>query len=822
MSAPWSIPYITAGPQVRGPQGEPTEVRFAVQSATVTWAWGTQPGEGAVVYVETLPGAAGTILPGQAITFELYGRRWFGVCVSNQRIAASNGRAYSLRYSDQRIFLDWDVVFGSWNNVESRIVDGVRRRRWWRIRPQDYASNRRTYSNRPLLAWEILDEVFGASTVETRWIRDYAGVLNVPVMGVDAMAGRKLADIVGQISETTGCVFTLDGDRSLRWAMRGVGSPVVVPGNSDDIGEGLALANSASRIFIVGDRNLHQVFNIGMVPDWNPDWNRYWGLGDEVTKLAKLVYYWADVPGHPPGTKYASLPLRPDEPDRWHAWSLALARAYQITVGEVAALVPELRLADHRLFTGRSRMEMPAVLYLRLIVYRAFRLPPTVAGRPRTDFTIAAEGPAQVEYDPVTGLMSPKIEAGVGGGPGMVLVQNHAFGPDLFRQLRPEALDLARLEEAAGLWSPAAYRPDDNGEEGGQVVLLDQPAVAVRGALKRVDGYTVFDAAAATLETVEVRATLALEAERFTARIGTGTRDESLPASGLRAEYVHLPPSPPFELPYADGMSAMAKAVQLAGPLLDRPSLLEDGSFTVKMRPGDTIAALSGIVSRITARWSDQGHAVDVHLARERPRGVYLPEQDLDRLYRLQGLFPGQDELRLEASSKAAEAKVLAQAPGFRRDWSAAFAEAVRDRGAVEYVWVGGASGTLPVGTPLWKEPGVVVGSTMTHRQVSPPSATGSTHEEFAGVTLRDNEAEDLPIAVQAFGNVLVRVQGPVAVNEALTRANGVTALSRHTGTGPVIGLAQQAVANGQTRLVLVRLGSSGGAGSAPRQARWA
>lgn len=813
----WIAPALNVGPAVRG--GDPSQPpeRFAVQSATITWAWGAQPSEGAVRYVGTSLAAGPIVTPGQRVWLELYGRVFYGVCVSVEAMAGSSGQAIELRFADDRLLLDWDVVFGLWNMGESRIVAGRRQRRYWHLRPRDFTSGRHTWTTDPLSARQILDDIFGAPTVQTAWDRSYHAALNAPVYGVDAASGRKVMDLVAQLTEAVGAMVTADGAFRLRWARRGDGEAIWPPTHSDDQREGTGLSGAPTRLFVVGERNLYQVCNLDLQPDWNQAWNDLWSP-DGTSRLTEWVYHYFTKPGTT--TLYRDLPRQAGETDDWHAWNLALVRSLQVTVREVAERMrlffANLDLTDPRKFAGRLRMDMPAALYLRTLVYRAFRLPEVVHGRPRAAWAITADGPADLEYDPATGTATPRAD-GLGAGSGLVLAQGYNVGADLFKRVRPESLDLSRLAEAQAVWAPVGFQVDDGGAEDSQFVILDEAALLIQDALTQVDGHLVFKAGALRLKVAPVRASLPLLGERFVHTVGTGVRDESFPVAGLRAEYV-VHGGQAHEIPYADGRTARDKAEELAAPVLQQGFALTQGRFTIRMKPGETLNALSPTTSSLTAQWSDRGHDVVVELARERPRAAYLPEQDLDRLYRLDGLFPGQEELRAERRQAEMEGRVLQQSPELRRQLRAAYEMSVGDRGPVEVGWIEGGSGTLPVGTPLWKEPGVLTGGRLVPRTAVPPGEVSESHEEFVGVTLREAEAAELPVSVQSTGMLLVRAKGPVAVNDTLGRSAGHDYLVTQTG-GPGVAVALQAVDEGETRLIRARVAGGGGGGSA---AYWA
>lgn len=814
MSESWH-PVVHIHPAQWTPSAnDPPLVSVAAQSVALTWSWGVEPGEASVTYV-VADGSDVDVAPYQEVALELFGRRFFGVATAGSRMTGSGGRTREFTFHDHRLFLDSDAVFGVWNQSQSRMVSGHWQRRWWHIRPQDFTANRRTWTMRPLTIAEILEDVFQAPTVGIAWSRSYHASMSTTVgPSLDSGSGRKLGELLATLSEAAGLSFTADGWYQLVWGRLGALDPVI-PDNSDNQRSGSSVTKSPTKVHVVGGRNLYQVLNLDLEVDWNRQWDRYWMPDGEAYALVSLVYWNAKPPGK--SVTYAELPLPSGETDRWFAWHAASARALQITVREVAALVPEFDLRDQKLYAGRSRMDMPAILYLRALVYRAYRLPATLMGRPRSSFTIANDGPAQLDYDPATGNATPRFEASSGAGAGLVLVRNHNFDSQYLSMVRPETLSLDRLAEAGSLWAPVGFSTDDNGEDDGQVIFLERPSVALHEAITMVDGLAVFRASRDPLSASPVRASLSLLGERFATTFGSGARSTVVNESALRREAVFDPATgAQHEVPYADGSSAMAVARRLAQPAMDGYVTMRQGSFVAKVQPGETLAPLNVAYSRVTARYGSDGHTVSFEMAAHPPRRTYVPEPELDRAYRMQSGLPGLEELRQERRALQVQEVVLRQRPELARELRRAYSEMVGDRGPVEHAIVAAGSGALAAGTPLWKAPGAVSGSSpMSNRTTVMPASSSDTHEEFVGVTVRDSEAADGIVPVQSSGLLLARVAGPVSPMQQVGRSNGNAHLQAASEGALAVGVALQSVAVGQTRLIRIRTqGNGGGQGS--------
>lgn len=812
-----SNPRLTAsGPALQPSGTEP--VSFDVQSVRVTQSWGVQPGEGAVRYVSHATGGGPTLRPGDLLWVDIYGRQFHGICTSNVWMSGSSGKTREVRFADHRILLDWDIAYGAWNVPEHRLIDGKWRRVYWHVLCRDFATGRKTWTNSPMSAIQILDDIFNRSpTLRFRWAREYHSSMNVPPPAVEALQGRKLADIVAQITEACGAVVTVDGHLRLRWSRVDARVQVQVPENADEIQDGEALAHQLPGcVHVVGDRNLYQVLNIDLEPDWNREWEQYWDESGHLN-LTRLVYNEARVPGR--DTKYS------EEDDRWHGWAMAAVRATSITVAEVAALKPELSLlADNRLTQGRLRMQIPAALYLRRLVYRAYRLPNVIrwtgVDHARDSLSIGGECPMGMEYDPTTGMATVKPD-GYSGGAGLVLVSGYNVGADLFRMVRPETLDPNRLAQAESVWATCGFEVDDGGEASDQVLILERAAYRIRDALTQRDGHMVFRGDQLRIEPSAVRASLPLLAEPYVRVVGNGWRAELLTVSGLRRECVVADPSTQSEVPYIDGTTADQKALEIGNTALGQAMTLASGSMTIRMRPGEAMTRLEPVFSRVTAEWGADGHNLRLEFARERPRQHYVPETELNRTYRLNAMLDGMAELRAEGRAIELQRAALRGATDFRARLENAYQASVGDRGPVEFALVklneadpeNVQPETLPAGTPLWKEPGTLGNTGSLEPSECPrPAATTSAHREFVGVTVRDQESTGTPMAVQNTGMVLVRARGPVAVHTALVRADGHDYLKADDGSSPAVLTALQDVPEGETRLI--RAFSAGGSSS--------
>lgn len=773
---------------------------FYSQSITVNHAWGASPARAEVDYVGDSP-----IAEGSSVTITLPGHAFYGVCVNNSVSREPGGFTGRLQFVDNREFLQWDIVYCAFNKPDVRMVSGRRVKRWWHVLPWDFNAGRRYYTDAPLSAVTILNYLFAAPTVETSWTRTYHGDLGYPVYDVDCLNGRPLGVVVEEVSSRLGLSFTLQGGPFwLVWSRRGEGLVPAAPPGSTRFGAGLS--GYPTRVRILGDRNLYQQLDVPMVADWNPAWEQWY---DENLFINHVYEYYANP-------KTGAAFQQPSDTEQKNRFAAA-AYAYTLTLRDVVAL-ENLRgadgnsLVDYRLYAGRCRMEMPVVLYLRTILFRAFR--PNIqwfvnaygAFVPLDSLTIVAQNLAAISHDPLTGLMVANVVDPI-EGEGYAVAKGYQLWAEGFRDIRSEYMRLSDWTNLNQVWSRIRFHVDESGVES-QFILFDQPVIKSENLVTEVDGHLVVRANP-TIEVPEVRAAITFAAERFSYFAGSGGRDAVEYVGGLNAEFL-VSGGQLVELPYADGETVTQKAAEFAVPLLNRPFSLTSGGWS---RPGSGGQQLGGQIGRVVVRLSPgTGLTEEVDYALEREPSGFVPERDLDRRRSLEQLLPGEQELRRQAGALEKIGRVLRDSPSAARSFNGALLEMMGVRPTKPAAVMSGA-GTLEVGTPLWKQPYVKTG---TAAQPVMPAATGNTHTVLAGVTVRDGENAGKEVLLQASGEALARVRGPVNVGDSLGRSNGNDYLVAGTDAGLV---ALQSVATSVTQLIRVRFGGGGGGGQV-RKAR--
>lgn len=833
---------VWAGAPYRGSTTQ-AEVTFPVKSISLTESWGAQPGVAMIEYApeqatnETV--ALTGIAVGAAVTVTAPGHVFQGVCIEDVLKQGSSGRTRLLRVHDLRELLKWDMVYGAFNMPEDTMVDiggGVlrRRRRYWHILPANATAHLKTWTDAPYSALFILGALLSAPTVPGPWYpaRYNNNLLTPPVFGLDFMGGRRLDEALTQVSERLGLVFKWHGVRNLGgttywdlyWHRKGTGpAPLPLLANGqidwsgveacDDCEEGWNLTERPTWVRVWGSRNRYQLANVTLVPDWNAAWHAFY---DADLLIDYVFHHCTDESG----TIFANR-VDAGDPDQIIARQMATARAHEITVRELAAVAGSA-LMDYRRFNGQWRADMPAMLYISTILFRAFKLPSTITVNGATVNTAAGleiedRLLAQVTHDPSTGVMTPDASAPVSGGI-YAIAQGYQLGRDFFERVHPARFDVATWTGRQALWQKVPCRLDDAGD-GTRLILFDQPLVQSTNLVTNVNGWTVFNAAA-TFSVPAVRATVVVQAERFFLDAGdleVGVDNGPMYTANepdLYEEFLYDLLSPagetnPTVLPMANGQTATQAAAALATALLDGQHIMQRGSYRRYLADGDAGTALTGMIDRVELRCSPEGVYETVYLTAEQGRRVFLPERDYDRVQRDRSLFPGQDELRAKARQLALSAIGLKQTPGFLQELYRAFYGLGSPR-ALARVTMASGTGTLRAGTPLWRAPSVNTDGRLSNVQAALPTAVADADRVFAGATVREGENAAAPVAAATEGTVLLRVQGPVAVGDVVGRApispganqDFLTADSEYP-----VGQVRQAIGDSSVQLVEVSIG---------------
>lgn len=829
--SPYGIVDVSAPAEHRG-DDEVQPRKFKFQSASLTWAWGSEPATATLVYVGRTP-----VTIGAQLKLAIAGHTFYGLCKSDTPFQSSKGSKRTLEFEDNRTYLDWDRVYAAFNIPDDRIVEGVRLKRYRHVLPLDYETLTWSYTLRPYSARRILDFLFSSPTIADAWRRIYHPAQRAPVFNLDFLSGESLKSAVQKVTDALGLTFTLmGGPFRLVWARKGEGPTPLFPVLSDDRENGLALSGNPTRIRILGDRNLYQVHDIPMVQDWARAWERFFDpilFYEEVFQKgqtrAELTLKGVKFPA---GTPFVAISAAmttgpnpaPVDPEQMVSRQLAKAAALEMTVQQYAELVDDESFLDYRKFAGRSRLDMPAVLYLKQVLFRAFRFSEDFgivnqAGQfiPLPSLEIASKMVAKVTHDPVTGEMDWDATENADGN-GYGIVQGYQVGKDLFKTIKPERFRPDQWTDAQKVWEHVEFHVDDSGDEDGRFILFDEPVIKSADLVDLVDGYAVFKAKP-TFSVPEVRAALTFQAERFSFLEGRSWRDEVENVPGLCGEFATSFASsiPPEEIPYADGRTAMQKADEIATALLPRQFVYAKGSYTRWVVPDANGnyppgTQLTGKIDRVELSLSPSGCSERVELTAELPRQFYVPERDLERATKLQKLLPGQAELRHEANLAKLTAAALRASPTTSKTTADAFHGLLGSDEPLEPIFVApsGNAATLPVGAPFWRRPVTVINNVPTNTVATLPANAGNEHSEFVGVTVRSGEAVASTggeLMVQRTGDLLARVKGPVKVGDVVGKVDNADYLA--PGKSNTVGKALQEIAGSDIKLIRVRTTSA-------------
>jgi len=836
---PWA--EIQVNPPPRG-GGSQTPKLYRLQSLHLSTSWGAQPATANMTYIPD-DDAIAPLQPGSAIRLQTaYGHLFWGLCVSDMPSAAPGGRMRVLQFADFRKFLQDDDVFGAFNMVEKRLIAGRRVKRYWHILPRDYDLQRKTFSTGPLSAQAILELLLTAPTVQSPWLVDpffptfHTWQAKYPVFQIDCLDGKKLGAALVDISERQGIVFTLtptDAHPYHLWFERkGYGAINLPTAQIQEVQDGNSLSENPERVRVIGGRNLYQVLDLALVPDWNRNWEQIW----DPSMFADALFWTATARAGesalaPVGTPYWDVP---NDPEQMIGRQLAAARAAVMTVREYAALRSALPpyfddFSDARMFSGRCRNDMPVELYLNTILFRAFR-PTNITingvSRAAQDLNLVGEQLVKVDPPDASGKM-PFSTAEIPMGNGVAFIKGYNAGAEFFKQINPARFQVGEWLKKADLWGPQTFQIDNSGEL--DYILFDDAVFRVEDLFVEVDKYFVFRASP-TLTTPPVTAALTFEAERFSyyrsREAQLAYRDYTEKVPDLYAECIVRNGGNAIELTFEDNLTATQKADQIAWSLLQGQPTYLKGRYRRPLMPGMTGTALSSVIDRVTLTQETGGIVEEVDYTNERATNAFTPERDFDRRLRSKDLLSGEAELRQRSEHLRLTAKALRLMPTLRRT----LGDAMRGAGSPypkEETCIADGTGTLDVGTPLFKEPELRIGTANTKTRPVMPAITGDQHTVFSGVTVREGESATAPIPLQVYGPALARVKGPVEIGEAVVRANGENYLvGQESGAADStpVGIANEAItaADGTApRLIRVALGM--GAGTATdTECRWA
>ena len=611
--------FITPADSAARGDYTPGATTLEVAAVNLAWSWGTQPASASIQYVaailtpdgrisDTVPPIAVGAYVRLVIGSGSVTHTFHGMCAADTAVDGSGGKDRTLEFRDLREFLGWDIIFGQFNMKHDELgLDGgyiIRKRRYRHLLPANWVENIYTYTDAPYSVAAICNFLLSSPTVESPWYSSgpqfHPTMSTVAVFDLDFTGGATLGAALAQVSERIGMVFTLWDLFVLRWRHKGElltsgGSPdinmpwasspfpldidgrfiyPIVSGShrADDCRDGLSISGNPTRVYVIGDRNLYQVLNIPMVKDWMDGWETFWDESIFINWVFQNVIY--DPVGFP-GKTFRQYPEdHIDDTENIIGWQLAVAMASRLTVGEVAELreisdADGAAFYDWRLFGGQLRLLMPAVLYIRHVLWRTYRIPDGILDRPAAAWTIQDRLLVSVTHD-VDGIMTADDGVAVDGN-GYAIVQAAGFNSQsAFKALNPDRFDFDAWISANTAWSLAGFQIDADGGDGVGYIVFDAPAVDASLAFQAItsgDKILAVPHARPLLVAANVKACLTLAGERFVRSYPptppSQQRDSSVNEPGLHGEGVYdQGDGGDFvgEVIYADGISANDKA----------------------------------------------------------------------------------------------------------------------------------------------------------------------------------------------------------------------------------------------------------------------
>ncbi len=760
-----------------------------IASMTSTFSWGLSPASGEV----TLPGSV-SVAAGTAFVINLGGLTFHGV-VSKSTVVRNDGDSTVLELVDNRIKLMWDDVYCAFNNQDvvedDPLTPGIdRKKRFWHIKPEDWDAQMKSWTSSPYSASDVIQMLIGADTVSVGWSLDTHATQEAAVLGIDANHGAKLGNVLQDISERQGLVFTLDGESTLRWARKGEGTPAVVPAGAYDIRDGDALSHNDTQVRLVGDRNMYQDMPIALEPDWNSRYEAYWS---ETAWFAEVDARFGAFDSTTAGQ--ASLS----------------AKAHAVTLREYVTARGDNAYADWGLWGEAGRMEIPAWLYIRDIVYKAYRVPRgyTINGISLDSLNLREGMLAACTFSDsgVFSLKSPRefypdAKAGV-------LVQGQQLS--LLDARTQNVITATQLSNARTKWSASNKFNLDTKNKG--IVFHDAVFIPGAGAAglfvfpnQAVDDidethelyHLSVPNADVTIAPAAVRAVMTFEAELYSKRYGSGNRKGSRVVKDLCYHALMLSGAFSEEVKYADGDGAEDKADAEAAALILQESVYRSGGYR---RPGAAGTGLSSVLDRVTVTLTfDEGLVEAVEHTKERNQSNVEHEREMDRRSRQKDLFPSQRANATDVGNLQLIARISKELP--RRG-----ATAYRSASEVMQRVVGSShtsprliklDDTAAAGTVIWQDDS---------------GAVADNGTRFSGVVIADNST-GFQVALATQGTALIKVSGPFASGDAVGSNDASPSKVVKDGARS-LGIVNASYTGASDVLAPVRLAGAGGGAEA-------
>lgn len=745
-----------------------------IKRMTLTKAWGLSPASAEIEAV-----GAGVFSPGSSVALNIGSSTFFGIVGDCVERTTDQGKFLAITVPDNRIKLMWDTVYASFNVVEiledNVATPGIDRfKRYVHVYPVDWDAQKKTRTDEPHTAAQILEMLVNAETVTNGWGINGHARLQKPVYGVDASRGKKLGTVIQEIIDQVGLIMTLIGSNSLGFAVKGEDSPPIpsTGGNSTDISDGSALGPD-TRVRIVGDKSLYQDLPIDLEPDWNAAYEQFIF---EPAWVAKCKALFGGTDGE--------------------------AKAKSLT-----ATLRECAIGDDLGKWGEvSRMEIPVWVYLHDIVFKAYRVPRnyTINGIDLDSLELRDGLLAEVESN-ASGALTYKTSNYYPETKAYCIARGQQLSK--FDAKFLDSLTIENLAAWRNEWQPVNKF---NLDTKNKVIIFEDPIFIDNGLFKAPNAgmaglsslllKLVVPNANVQISAAPVRASLCFAAEVYSKFFGSGTRTNAVYISGLNYHVLMSSNSFGNEIPYISEKGADEIAADAGASALTGQNFLQSGGFT---RIGSAGMSLNGSIDRITVNLQFEGGGERdgiselIDYATERSPIHFESERELERRGRVPDALKKIKEQKDEADQVRFTAKFLKpqkrQTPRPYQNLNSVMETPV---GAVH----GGTQTFSSEDTWLAGQPVFV-------NEEGIPAQDGKI---FRGIIIADLVTGP-SIATATQGTVPVRVKGPFEAGDNIGIDSGAGQTAKKDGALP-LGKVNASYSGTDVITAPVRLGAGSGA----------
>ncbi len=710
-------------------------------------SWGVYPSTATGVAVDGSPGSVDS-----AFNITAGGVSFHGVLDGvGSAVDTGSGTQFQFRAVDNRYRLQAMLVFGAWN-VPVRRGDpeySGTKRRWKHLLPANYDAENWSITDAAMSTTQVLQSVLDGATPAYSFSINAHSSMDDSSLMVEAMSGRKVADVVSQIVNDLGIDLILEGASSLRFDQRGVGA-VPSKSNAPSYNDGEESTGADTKVTVVGGRNLVQANGVRLEAAWASGYEKFIS---EPAWIAEVERVFGAFPKTRSG--YADRAAKARE--------VTLREYYdEIDGGYAEEFQGEkyLLFLDNRRHGSQQRNDLPVWRYINEFIFKSYAV---ASDQVFSDVPLNSKdlfaglihnvkslGNGQFELLP--NEYYPDSEA-------LVVAKGQPVDfasveiDDLFRYKTPEqwaqywglVSDFSVMQkERVILFRNSVFKPGT-----GQAALYILPNKSLPESDLAADS-PMRDIAVPnplfTASPAEVRASLTFDFGRFKKVYGSGRRHGSVSAPELATHLLAKGAEEATEVPFEDGLLSSAKAAKIAETVIDRDDTRVSGSFTNRGSGGvpmlSTVRDATIIIDRA---------GLSESISYEKERGsVGVSQVALQRITRVESL---DNRSRLE-KEEVEQLKAIAK---IERSLEKGF------RGNAQSV-------SEALGTP------VSTGGNVPVRQVA---SGGTAHEAGSVIYLNKNGEGDA--SSSRFGGVLVSKQ--LAAGDAMMVAHSGTVPTRVKGS---------------------------------------